>query len=500
MSRVRSALLVLLWVLGSVTHAAEGSNVRLNVVFMLADDLGWGELGCYGQQKIPTPNIDRLAAQGMRFTRHYSGAPVCAPSRCVLMTGKHTGHADVRGNRQASVDFPQFKEGQHPLSEAAVTMAQAFRAAGYATGAMGKWGLGPVGSTGDPNRKGFDLFFGYNCQAVAHSAYPSNLWRNSEVIPLNPKAIPGYARQPQGEVRMDDWIGAKYAPRLMVEEAERFIGDRKGSPFFLYLPFIEPHVAMHPPRETVEKFPVEWDHAPYRGENSYLPHPRPRAAYAAMITELDQHVGRVLAALERHGLAERTLVVFTSDNGTTHPSGTNSLLHVGGVDAKFFNSTAGLRGYKGSLYEGGIRVPMIVRLPGRIEPGTVNDTPGYFADWFPTLCDAAGLEKPTRLDGISLWPAMSGGRPIIRHRPMIWVFPEYGGQVAVRMENLKAVRQKLSAAEPGAWELYDLVRDPAESLNLALTQPAAIREAEEILRREVSGNRVFPLRIPGVTP
>ncbi len=496
------ALLVLVWILGAVARAAEGSTARLNVVFMMADDLGWGELGCYGQQKISTPNIDRLAAQGMRFTRHYSGAPVCAPSRCVLMTGKHLGHAEIRGNRQASVDFPQFNQGQHPISEQAYTLARAFRDAGYATGAMGKWGLGPVGSTGDPNRKGFDLFFGYNCQAVAHSAYPSNLWRNAEVLPVNSKSVPGHARQPEGEVRVDDWIGANYAPRLMVDEAVGFIEARKGAPFFLYLPFIEPHVAIHPPRETVDRFPKEWDPVPYRGQNGYLPHPQPRAGYAAMITELDQHVGRVMAALERHGVADRTLVVFTSDNGTTHPAGANSPFHIGGVDARFFNSTAGLRGYKGSVYEGGIRVPMIVRLPGRITPGTVNATPGYFADWFPTLCDAAGLEKPPGLDGVSLWPVMAGGRmdaPAPR-KPMIWVFPEYGGQVAVRMGNLKAVRQKLATRQPGAWELYDLDRDPAESVNLAALQPAAIREAEKILRREVSENRVFPVRIPDVTP
>lgn len=471
----------------------------LNVVFILADDLGWGEVGSYGQKKIPTPNIDRLAAQGMRFTQHYSGAPVCAPSRCVLMTGKHLGHAEVRGNLQAQTRFPEFKEGQYPLSEPAVTLAQIFQKAGYATGAIGKWGLGPVGSTGDPTRKGFDLFFGYNCQAVAHSFYPAHLWRNAEKITINPKPVPGHAKQPEGEVRLEDWIGATYAPKLMIAEAEKFIAVNAGKPFFLYLPFIEPHVAIHPPRESVESFPAEWDAEVYRGENGYLPHPRPRAGYAAMINDLDGYVGRVLEALDKAGLTERTLVIFTSDNGSTHPGRDDSRFHVGGADPPFFNSTAGLRGYKGSVYEGGLRVPMIVRLPGRIKAGAVNETPSYFADWFPTLCEAAGLKQPQGLDGQSLWPLLTGQQKVLAARkPMIWVFPEYGGQVAVRIGDFKLVRQNLKTKSPGAWEVYDLVKDPNETNNLADTRPELIRQVEELLRREVSENPIFPVPIPGV--
>jgi arylsulfatase A-like enzyme len=481
----------------SATAANEAAR-NLNVVFIIADDLGWGELGCYGQKKIPTPNIDRLAVQGMRFTRHYSGAPVCAPSRCVLMTGKHLGHAEVRGNRQAKLTFPHFTEGQYPLSAEALTIAQVFRQAGYTTGAMGKWGLGPVGSTGDPNRKGFDLFFGYNCQSVAHSYYPSHLWRNSDRVEINARPIPGHAKQPQGDVRLEDWIGTNYAPSLMTSEAVKFIEDNRARPFFLYLPFIEPHVAMHPPRTSVEKFPAEWDEHPYRGENGYLPHPRPRAGYAAMISELDGHVGRVLQALDKAELMDRTLVVFTSDNGTTHPRQADSRFHVGGVDAEFFDSTAGLRGYKGSVYEGGIRVPMIVRLPGRVSAGAVSDTPGYFADWFPTLCDAAGLEKPDGLDGESLWPVITGGRQPERRRAMVWVFPEYGGQVAIRLGNFKVVRQGLATKSPGAWQVYDLSTDPGEKHNLAPNRGDLISQAEQILRREVADNAVFPLVIPGV--
>ncbi|MGN6547153.1 MAG: arylsulfatase [Aureliella sp.] len=490
-------VLTLLCLLAWPVQVRAADSDRLNVVFILADDLGWGELGCYGQQKIPTPNLDRLAAQGMRFTQHYSGAPVCAPSRCVLMTGKHLGHAEVRGNMQAKRNFPQFDEGQYPLTEQAVTIAQLFQKAGYATGAMGKWGLGPVGSTGDPNRKGFDLFFGYNCQAVAHSYYPPYLWRNAEKVTINEHPIPGHAKQPEGEVKLEDWIGKTYAPKLMIAEAEKFIGANKNNPFFLYLPFTQPHVAIHPPRESVEKFPAEWDTQVYRGESGYLPHPRPHAGYAAMINELDSYVGRVLSALDQAGLADNTLVVFTSDNGTTHAGPPGTEFHVGGADPKFFNSTDGLRGYKGSVYEGGIRVPMIARLPGKIAAGAVNDTPSYFPDWFPTLCDAVGLDQPSGLDGQSLWPVLTGKGTLQSHRPMIWVFPEYTGQVAVRLGDMKLVRQKLKTKKPGPWEVYDLVKDPGETKDLAAEQSDLIKQAEQILQREVDENPIFPLPIPG---
>lgn len=478
--------------------AISRAEERPNIVFMLADDLGWGEVGCYGQEKIPTPHLDRLASQGMRFTRHYSGAPVCAPSRCVLMTGKHLGHAEVRGNLTAKKVLPQFDEGQWPLTEQAVTFPQLFQKAGYATGAMGKWGLGPVGSTGEPGRKGFDLFFGYNCQGVAHSYYPPHLWRNSEKVTINEHPIPGHAKQPEGEVKMEDWIGEKYAPDLMMAEAEQFIAANKARPFLLYLPFIEPHVAMHPPRERVEKFPAEWDTEVYRGGNGYLPHPRPRAGYAAMIADLDGHVGRVLAALDQAGVAERTLVVFSSDNGTTHERPAEPKFHVGGADAVFFNSTAGLRGYKGSVYEGGIRVPTIVRFPGRIPAGAVNGTPGYFADWFPTLCEAAGIQPPAGFDGESLWAALTSGKSGPRAKPMVWVFPEYGGQVAVQIGDYKLVRQNLKSKSPGPWEVYDLATDIGESKDLASQKADLIAQAEEILRREVAENSRFPLAIPGV--
>lgn len=491
MKRLSSLFLVL----GIVIGGLQAADKPLNVVFILADDLGWGELGCFGQKKIPTPNIDRLAQEGSRFTQHYSGAPVCAPSRCVLMTGKHLGHAEIRGNLPAKKLLPEFTEGQYPISEHAFTLAQSFQKAGYATGAMGKWGLGPVGSTGEPNKKGFDLFFGYNCQSLAHSYYPEYLWRNREKVIINKKPVPGASKQPEGEVRMEDWIGETYAPKLMIQEAETFIQSKADKPFFLYLAFIEPHVSMHPPRESVEKFPAEWDAEPYRGENGYLPHPRPHAAYAAMISDLDSHVGRVMDALEKAGISDHTLVIFTSDNGTTHARSPLTHFHVGGADARFFNSTAGLRDFKGSVYEGGIRVPMIARLPGRIPAGIINETPGFFADWFPTLCEATDTQAPEGLDGQSLWPALISGKKQERRKPMLWIFPEYGGQVAVRIGDMKAVRQNLKTKKPGPWEVYDIATDPSESQDIAANHPEIVQQAKALLKQEVSDNEIFPLTI-----
>lgn len=480
-----------------VSACVQATAAKPNVVFILADDLGYGELGCYGQEKIPTPNIDRLASEGTKFMRHYSGAPVCAPARCVLMTGKHTGHAEIRGNMQAKVNFPEYEEGQHPITDGAVTIAEVFKAAGYATAAIGKWGLGPVGSTGDPNKQGFDLFFGYNCQAVAHSYYPRFLLRNDRRIEINRNPIPGHLKKPEGEVKLEDYQGETYAPKLMVEEAGKFIAAQKDRPFFLYLAFIEPHVAIHPPQESVDRFPEEWDKEPYRGEAGYLPHPRPRAGYAAMIADLDNHVGRVLEALDGAGVADNTIVVFTSDNGTTLPTNPDSHFNCGGCDARFFNSTLDLKGYKGSVYEGGIRVPMIVRYPGTVEACEVSDAPGHFADWLPTLCEAAEIEAPEGLDGESLWAVITGGEAD-GHKPMVWVFPQYGGQVAVMTGRYKVLRRGLQTRQPGDWEVYDVVADRGEKKDLAKERPELIEAAKEVLRKEMGENKVFPLKVPGL--
>lgn len=465
-----------------------------NIVFILADDLGYGELGSYGQEKIRTPHIDRLAAEGMRFTHAYTGAPVCAPARCNLLTGKHGGHAEIRGNRQASASMPEFKEGQHPLSADAVTLATVLQNAGYQTGAFGKWGLGPFGSTGDPLKHGFDRFFGYNCQAIAHSFFPKHLWDNDRQILINTKPVPGHLKKPEGEVVMSDYISEQYSSDLIRRQALAFIDEHKDSPFFLYLPFIEPHVAMHPPEHLVNEYPEEWDDQVYRGESAYLPHPRPRAAYAAMITDLDRQVGMVMDALKRHGLDESTLVIFTSDNGTTHPTNAGTRFNVGGVDAEFFESLAGLRGFKGSLHEGGIRVPLIARMPGKIPAGTVSDFPTYFPDQFPTICKVAGVDAPPGLDGIDLSPVLTAAADLPERNPMVWVFAEYGGQIAVRLGDHKVMRTGLKTRKLADWEVYNVVADPGETQNLAETRADLIEQAKEIFRTQWDDeNPVFPM-------
>jgi arylsulfatase A-like enzyme len=255
---------------------------------------------------------------------------------------------------------------------------------------------------------------------------------------------------------------------------------------------------MHPPVETLERFPKEWDTKEYRGGNGYLPHPRPRAAYAAMIYDLDRHVGRVLDALDRHGLSDKTLVIFSSDNGATHAGNNEPDFHVGGADPRFFQSTAGLRGFKGSLYEGGIRVPMIARFPGVIPPGSVESTPSYFADWFPTLCDASGivnqnLSQSTSADGVSLWPVLTHSQSLSHRPPMVWVFPEYSGQVAVRWGDYKLLRRGLATKNPSNWELYDLSKDSSESVDLSKERPELVEQGQRILRDQTSPNEVFPV-------
>ena len=346
--------------------SAEPSRLP-NIIFVLADDLGYGDLGCYGQKKIQTPHIDRLAAEGIRFTQHYSGNAVCAPSRCCLMTGKHPGHAHIRDNSEVK------PEGQRPIPASSVTIAMLLKDRGYATAATGKWGLGAPGSEGDPIRQGFDLFFGYNCQRHAHNYYPTYLWRNNERMAL--------AGNTAGVT------GKHYSHDLIEAEALRFIDENRSRPFLLYVPFTIPHLALQVPEDSLRQYVGKWDDPPYDGSRGYQPQPHPRAAYAAMITRMDRSVGRILQRVAQWGLDRDTIVFFTSDNGPTHDK-------VGGSDSDFFASAGPLRGLKGSLYEGGIRVPMIARWPGKIAPGRTTDLPSAFWDVLPTLCEVSGARPP----------------------------------------------------------------------------------------------------------
>lgn len=478
----------------SATTGVSAAAEQPNIVFILADDLGYGELGCYGQEKIKTPNIDRLAAEGMRFTQHYTGAPVCAPARCVLMTGQNLAHAEIRGNRDSGNGrvFP----GQWPLTADAVTIAEAMKEAGYKTGAFGKWGLGPSNTSGSPIKQGFDRYYGYNCQRNAHSFYPLFLDSDEKEQRINKGLIYGSQRKPEGEIQADDYRLENYAPDMILAESLKFIDKHRKNPFFLYLPFVEPHVSIQSPQEWIDRYPKEWDDEKgvYRGQNGYLPHPRPRAAYASMISDLDEHVGAVMSKLAEHGLTDNTIVVFTSDNGTTH-GGRDPEFHIGGVDAKFFNSTAGLRGWKGSVYEGGIRVPCVVKWPGKVAPGTVTDIASYFPDWFPTLAAIAGAPLPSgqKLDGINLGSVLQGQSAAQREELMIWDFHGYGGLVAIRDGKWKAVRRDLLRKTPSAWELYDIDQDKEEANDVAAAHPDVVLRLEAAYLKTRTAEPDFPL-------
>lgn len=468
---------------GGLSFADDGlthpEKSKPNIVFILADDLGYGELGCYGQEKIQTPNLDRLAKQGVRFTQHYTGAPVCAPARCVLMTGQNLAHAEIRGNRDSGNGriFP----GQWPITDEIITIAEVLKEEGYTNGAFGKWGLGPSNTTGSPMKQGFDRYYGYNCQRNAHSFYPPFLDSNEKEARVNNFPIPGHFRQPAGEVKAEDYRAEKYAPDLILNEAVKFLDKNKDKPFFLYLPFVEPHVSMQPPQEWLDRYPKEWDkeHGAYRGQNGYLPHPRPRAAYASMISDLDEHVGTILERLKRHGLEENTIVVFTSDNGPTH-GGRDPNFHIGGAACTFFNSNDGMKGFKGSCYEGGIRIPCIVRWPGKAKPNTTCTTPSYFPDWFPTLAKVSGAQLPQQqqLDGIDLTSAIQGNEVSPRTEPMIWDFSGYSGIVAIRDGDWKAIRLNTRKKKPGQWQLYNLANDRNETSDLAKKHPEIVKQLE----------------------
>lgn len=466
-------------------RAAAKTTRPPNVVFILADDLGWCELGSYGQKKIKTPDLDRLAAAGTRLTRHYSGSPVCAPSRCVLMTGKHPGHAFIRNNREVK------PEGQLAIPAGEVTLAELFKRRGYVCGAFGKWGLGAPGSTGDPLKQGFDRFFGYNCQRHAHNYYPTYLWDDDKRIKLdNDPEVTGHGKLAKGADPADPASYAKfrgddYAPKRIADQLLAFIRDNRKRPFFAYYPTVIPHLALQVPDEQLKAYLGKWEETPFDGQRGYVPHPAPRAAYAAMISYMDKQVGRVLALLEELGLADDTIVVFTSDNGATY---------LRDVDSKFFRSVGPLRGLKGSMYEGGVRVPAVVRWPGRVQGGTVRDRITGFEDWMPTLLELVGSPDaaPKEADGIS-FAATLLGRDQPARRFLYREFAGYGGQQAVWAGRYKAIRRGLSKGEVKT-ELYDLRADEGESKDLAQARPDLVRELEKIMADQHRPSKEFPIK------
>ncbi|MBN1273636.1 MAG: arylsulfatase [Candidatus Aminicenantes bacterium] len=466
----------------------KGNKEKPNIIFFLADDLGYGELGCYGQKKIRTPHIDRMAAEGMRFTQHYAGSTVCAPSRCVLLTGKHTGHAYIRDNdemgERGDVWHDPELEGQRPLPAGTTTIGSMLQRAGYTTGVIGKWGLGGPHSSGEPNKQGFDHWYGYLCQRVAHNYYPTHLWRNGQkhVLEGNRYFFPHQRlpkdRNPNEEASYDEYSGKQYSLDLMVEEAVDFIQKNKDQPFFLYVPFTVPHAAIQVPKDSLDEYTGAFPEVPYKGEKGYLPHPVPRAGYAAMITRMDRGIGRIMKRVKKLGLDEKTMVLFSSDNGPTFN---------GGTDSTFFNSAGPLRGLKTSLYEGGIRVPLVVRWPGFVKGGAVSSHISAFWDFMPTFAETAGIPLPENIDGISLLPVLTGHpQQQKEHEYLYW---EYKRRQAVRFGKWKAYR----SAPEGKLELYDLEQDVEEQNDVSASHPKVAAEAQRIFEEARTESQIFPL-------
>jgi arylsulfatase A-like enzyme len=427
-----------------------------NIIFILADDLGYGDLGCYGQKKIKTPNLDRLAAEGIRFTQCYAGTTVCAPSRSSLMTGQHTGHTRIRGNNA------------YPLQPGDVTVAEVLKKVGYNTGLIGKWGLGLPGTSGTATKQGFDEFLGFLSQTHAHDYYPTNIWRNEDILLLDVNT------NNQRRVYIHDQF---------TRAATNFIRINKDFPFFLYLGYTIPHANNELGRASGNGMEVPSDE-PYSKEDW----PQPEKNKAAMITRMDRDIGNILTILKGHKIETNTVIFFTSDNGP-HKEG--------GVDPAFFNSSGPLRGIKRDMYEGGIRVPMIVRWTGTIQPAQVNDFPWAFWDFLPTAAEIAGVKDklPANIDGQSILPMLLGKKQS-PHEFFYWEFHEKGSKQAVRTGDWKAVR--LAVNKP--LELYNLKSDVGETNNVAAAHLDVIAKIESYLKTARTESPKWPLTLPTDRP
>jgi arylsulfatase A-like enzyme len=441
-----------------------------NIIYILADDLGYGDLSCQGQTHFQTPNIDRLAEEGMTFTQHYAGSTVCSPSRSALLTGQHTGHTPIRGNKRDG------SKGNWPMAADAITVAEILQENGYVTGAFGKWGLGYPGSEGDPNKQGFDEFFGYNDQTLAHNYYPRFLNHNQDTVWLDDNAGNGEGT---------------YAP--IHEQALKFMEDNKDKPFFMYYPSVIPHAELFAPEKYMEKYRGKFlpekeykgadEGAPRYKTGGYGSQPESHTAFAAMIDLLDDQVGEILLKLKELGLDENTIVIFTSDNGP----------HLeGGADPDYFDSNGPFKGYKRDLYEGGIRVPMLVRWPGKIDAGSKSDHISAFWDVLPTFTDLINAPTPENTDGISFLPSFLGEGNQKKHDYLYWEFHEKNGRLAIRQDAWKLVRYDVFTPEKTTTELYNLEDDPGEENNVAEANPEITSKLLQLLESARTPSADFP--------
>ena len=456
--------------LGAASSAGQRAPERPpNIVYILADDLGYGELGSYGQRRIRTPRLDRMAAEGMRFTQFYAGSTVCAPSRATFLTGVHTGHAYVRDNYGTGTHADDDEKGQYPLPPDHPTVARALKARGYATAMIGKWGLGGPGTTGVPNKQGFDFFFGYLDQRQAHNYYPTHLWKNEERFPLrNPWFSPHqkHVGDPNDPATYEKYRGVDYSIDFMTREAEDWLRANAAKPFFLYFAPTIPHLALQVPQAALKEYEGQFPETPYLGDRQYLPNRTPRATYAAMITYLDAQVGRILDTLESIGASERTLVIFTSDNGAIPRIS----------PAEFFDSNKPLRGEKTNLYEGGIRVPMIARWQGRVAAGSTSDHVSANWDMWATFADLGAGAPPAGTDGVSMAATLLGRGGQRQHRSLYWEFHAQGASQAVRMGRWKGIRRDIVKQADAPIELYDLDRDVGETTDVARANPDVVKQ------------------------
>ena len=451
-----------------------------NIIYILADDMGIGDLGAYGQTIIQTPNLDRLASKGMKFTQHYSGAAVCAPSRSTLMTGQHTGHTPIRGNKKNS----KSTEGQFPLPSEAITLAELLKSKGYTTGAFGKWGLGF--GEGDPNNQGFDEFYGYNCQRLAHRYYPPYLNHN----------------QKRDSLQGNDWTHkVTYAPDIIQKHRLQFIDNNKNKPFFAYIPLVLPHAEIISPNDSIfKKYDGKFKEIPYTVANKYTSDygpdivlheyasvEKPLATYASMITRIDAYVGQIIDKVDELGLTENTIIMFTSDNGPSPEGGTNP---------DFFNSNSHFRGYKRDLYEGGIRAPFLVVWPHKIKEGSVTNHISSFWDVLPTLTEIANIKNPKNIDGISFLPTLLGKKNQKKHHSLYWEYNIKKGRKAIRKDNWKGVWHNINAKgeKKGSFELYDLSKDESETKNIANQHPSIVKELKHLMKTSRIESKTFPFK------